>query len=462
MTVFLIEKKMNSFTKFKIKFYERKIMLFLKSLNKEQKEAVGLLQIGTFLEYFDLMLYVHMAVVLNELFFPPANPHTAALVAALAFCSTYLLRPFGALLFGWLGDNIGRKSTVVITTSIMSLSCLIMANVPTYAQIGLLSTWIVTICRVIQGLSSMGEIMGAVVYTTEITKPPTQYPAVALIILSSSLGSFAALGIASLVTESGFNWRLAFWMGATIAVIGSFARTRLRETPEFLNHKNQKKQDLSKQSLTPQKRIKTSPKTLLAFFFIECSYPLIFYMTFIYFNPILKTLGYSPHDIISHNFMLAAFAVVLNIVIVWLVSFIHPLKILNFRANLSILTFILLPICLKLSSSLTTIIMCQVFLSIARGGGAPGDSIFIKSLYIGKRFTLTTFNYALSRALVHILSAFGLVYLTEWMGYYGIWVLGIPFSLAYWWGIEYFKNLEHRKNPELFNEYYKLTYKKAA
>ena len=66
---------------------------------------------------------VHMAVLLNELFYPKADAHAAALFAAAAFCSTYLLRPFGALIFGWIGDNIGRKSTVVITTALMSISC---------------------------------------------------------------------------------------------------------------------------------------------------------------------------------------------------------------------------------------------------------------------------------------------------------------------------------------------------
>src|ERR1700676_3053911 len=107
------------------------------SLNREQKEALGLLQIGTFLEYFDLMLYVHMAVLLNDIFFPKTDPHTASLLSAFAFCSTYVFRPIGALIFGWMGDNIGRKSTIIFTTVMMSFSCLIMANLPTYAQIGI-------------------------------------------------------------------------------------------------------------------------------------------------------------------------------------------------------------------------------------------------------------------------------------------------------------------------------------
>jgi MFS family permease len=112
-------------------------------LTREQKEAVGLLQVGTFLEYFDLMLYVHMAVLLNELFFPKTDPKTAALLTAFAFCSTYVLRPFGALIFGYIGDNVGRKATVVLTTMLMSTSCVIMANLPTYAQIGISATQLV-------------------------------------------------------------------------------------------------------------------------------------------------------------------------------------------------------------------------------------------------------------------------------------------------------------------------------
>ena len=86
-------------------------------LTRQQKEAVGLLQIGTFLEYFDLMLYIHMAVLLNELFFPKTNdPYLISLYAALAFCSNYIFRPFGALIIGWIGDKMGRKVTVMITS----------------------------------------------------------------------------------------------------------------------------------------------------------------------------------------------------------------------------------------------------------------------------------------------------------------------------------------------------------
>ena len=208
-------------------------------LNRDQKEAIGLLSIGTFLEYFDLMLYVHMAVLLNELFFPQTDPHTAKLLSAFAFCSVFIFRPIGSLVFGWIGDNIGRKYTVIITTMMMSFSCLLIANLPTYSQIGIAASYLLTICRILQGLSSMGEIVGAEIYLTEMTKPPAQYPAVMLIAVCSVLGGTAALGIASLVTSFGLNWRIAFWMGAGTAIVGTIARTTLRETPDFANAKKE-------------------------------------------------------------------------------------------------------------------------------------------------------------------------------------------------------------------------------
>ncbi|WP_342271932.1 MFS transporter [Candidatus Tisiphia endosymbiont of Parasteatoda lunata] len=121
-----------------------------------------------------------MAAFLNELFFEPTDSHSTSLMMSFAFCATFVFRPVGALIFGWLGDNIGRKFTVIITTFMMSASCLVIANLPTYAQIGSVAAWILTICRIVQGISSMGEITGAQLYITETINPPAQYVGVGL------------------------------------------------------------------------------------------------------------------------------------------------------------------------------------------------------------------------------------------------------------------------------------------
>ncbi len=219
------------------------------SLTREQKGAVGLLSIGTFLEYFDLMLYVHLAVLLNELFFPKYDPFTTSLLSAAAFSSTYVLRPFGALLFGYIGDYLGRKTVVIITTFLMGISCVIIATLPTYAQIGITASWILVICCMIQGLAASAEACGAEIYLTESSSPPIQYSLVALITVFSAVGTTAALGIASIFTsthiyQNEFSWRTAFWFGSGIALIGSVARTSLKETREFVNRKKRLKNRL--------------------------------------------------------------------------------------------------------------------------------------------------------------------------------------------------------------------------
>lgn len=429
----------------------------LSSLNSEHKEAIGLLQIGTFLEYFDLMLYVHMAVLLNELFFPKTDPHTAALLTAFAFCSTYVLRPFGALIFGWIGDNIGRRTTVIITTMMMAFSCIIMANLPTYAQIGITATWIVTACRIIQGLSSLGEIVGAEIYITELTKPPLQYVAVSLIPAASSVGAAAALGIATLVTRQGFNWRIAFWFGAAIAAIGSVARSRLRETPDFVQAKQELSQGVKAQEGRKSQFIgKTKPSekinklTFLSCFFIHCGWPLTFYLAYMYFHPILqKNFGYSAEDIILHNFLVSLVYMLSQAVMCYLCYVIFPLKILRVRCALFFATILSLPYIVEYASSPAYIFLLQSALVSFPLGGMPADAILIKHFPIFKRFTSASFLYALSRAFMYIITSFGLVYLTEFFGEWGVLVISIPMASVFMLSVKHFETLERDEKEEV-------------
>lgn len=440
-------------------------MLF-SSLRRDQREAVGLLQIGTFLEYFDLMLYVHMAVLLNDLFFPQTDPHTASLISAFAFCSTYVLRPFGSLLFGWLGDHIGRKTTVIITTMMMAISCLIMANLPTYSQIGISAAWIVTICRILQGLSSMGEIVGAQIYLTEITKPPESYPIVALLAVSLSFGCFFALGIATLVTTSGFNWRLAFWVGACIALVGSIARTRLRETPDFVDMKRRMQKAIEEssrdglgkaaellKSTNALFREKVDKKTLLSFFCIDCASPVFFYFTYIYCGSLLKTLfEYAPEAIIRQNMFVGL--VDLLMCCVWVVFLIYkpqPLKILKIEF-VAIFPFILLcPYILSVIETPFQLFLVQSFCTCFCLGHMASMAVFVRNFPVFRRFTFLSLSFACSRALVYLITSFGMVYLIEIFGYKGFWIFMIPAAIGFYWGIHCFEKLEEvtkHDNPE--------------
>ncbi len=446
-------------------------MSILKALNRKQKEAVAILQTGTFLEYFDLMLYVHMAVLLNELFFPKTDPHTTALLSSFAFCSTFILRPVGALIFGFIGDHMGRKTTVILTMTMMSTSCIVMANLPTYAQIGISAAWAVTICRIMQGFSSMGEIMSAQVYMTEITKPPVQYPAVTFINVAASVGTVFALGIATLVATVGFNWRIAFWVGAIIALVGSIARTRLRETPEFVEKSTayksrrlssvevEKSGNKLNNSFVKIESEKIKATKIRAFFIIHCGWPLCFYLAYMYFNPILKnTFGYTSEDIIFHNFLLAIIQLASSLFLAIISYKFHPLKILRVIGWIFLALVVLLPFFANNSTSCYHIFAMQAAIVSFSIGSVPADAVLIKNFPVLRRITAVSLLYSLARAIMYIITSFGLVYLTEIFGHYGLLLITLPVALSFLWAIGHYAVLENVNFPKLPSIFRKKTH----
>jgi MFS family permease len=422
------------------------------SLTVEQKKATGLLSIGTFLEFFDLMLYVHMAVLLNELFFPKTDPHTAALLYAFTFCTTFVFQPISALILGWVGDNIGRKATVILSTFIMAISCLVMANLPTYEQIGIAASWIMVICRICQGLSSMGEIVGSEVYLTEAIKPPVQYPIVTIIAVFSILGGTVALGVASVVISYGLNWRIAFWIGAAVALIGTSARTTLRETLDFADAKSKMEKtfecaevstELLKDNHVYNQR--ASNKTILALFFIQCGWPICFYFSYIHCGNMLKTIfDYNAEQIIHQNFISSLANLIGYMIITYLSYKIHPLKIL--KAKLAVF-FVFILICPYLLYKITTpfeLLLIQSFSMLFILSTNPAMSVLYSHLPIFKRFTYATLIFAITRAIMAVLTSFGFVYLVEYYGHWGLLIIMVPLCIGFAYGLNHFEELEKK------------------
>ncbi|WCR56116.1 MFS transporter [Rickettsia asembonensis] len=148
----------------------------------------------------------------------------------------------------------------------------------------------------------MGEVVGAEIYLTEMISPPIRYVAVAVVSVFTTLGGTTALGIASLVTSQGFSWRAVFWIGAAIALVGTTARRSLQETPEFADAKHQLKktleianQDLSIIKNNPVISAKLLNKNFLAYFLIECCWPVMFYFIYVYCGEVLEhVFNYTP------------------------------------------------------------------------------------------------------------------------------------------------------------------------
>jgi MFS transporter, MHS family, proline/betaine transporter len=422
----------------------------MRRLNKEQKGAIFLLQLGTFLEYFDLMLFVHMAIILNDLFFPKFDPFTNSLLSAFTFCSTFMLKPVGALLFGYIGDKIGRKHTVIITTMIMAISCLIMANVPTYAQIGITASVVMIVCRGLQGMSSIGESIGAELYTAELIQLPLRYKAVGYIGFAGVIGMVASLMTAKIVLTLNINWRIIFWIGALIALIGSAARVTLRESPDFSDAKRRllnmletakKSPDLLNNN--PAYEEKVSKKTSIAYFLIFCGWPFCFYFSYVYCGGILKNqFHYAGKALIYHNLIVSIFNLVGLFTFIQLTEKIHPLVILKAKLIIYIPFLCMVPWLLSKAESGLMIFIIQAFGVVFGHSTIPAKAIFLMHFPIFKRFRYASFITAVAHIMLYFITSFGLVYITRIFGNYGILLISLPITFSFLLGILHFEKLE--------------------
>ena len=428
-------------------------------LTRDQKKAIGLLSIGTFLEYFDLQLYVHMALLLNDFFFPKTDPFTASLLSAFAFCSTYLLKPFGALIFGYIGDFIGRKLVIVITTLIMAITCTTITFLPTYAQIGITASVVITICRMLQGMAASAESRGAEIYITESFKPPLQYPLVATITVFSAVGTSLALGVGSFFTNERIfgigheYWRAAFLLGAIIGLVGGVARTSLKEASEFADKKrvlkakfidNKVKWDRS--YLESKFNDRNTFLTSLAYFLICCARPPCFYFIYIYCSDVLKhDLALPASAIISHNFWVSIVDMFGLLFLAYISSKIYPIKILKAKLLLFFSCIVFFPIVMRSYPHEGVVFIFQCLAALFVFDDIPASPIFYKHFPIMKRFTYTSLLSALAKLMTYVITSFGLVYATKYFGYSGIFLILIPVGVMYYLGVRYFDTLERAR-----------------
>jgi MHS family proline/betaine transporter-like MFS transporter len=426
-------------------------------LRTKAKLPVGLLATGTFMEYFDLMLYVHMGVLLNELFFNTTDPKSIAFLSALGISVTFVFRPVGALIFGQLGDFYGRKIVLWITTFIMTIACAGMVVAPTYAEIGVTASVVVLACRILQSISSVGEITSCDLYFMETTNPPIQYPLSGVTDIFGALGGTAALGVASLVTMNGFNWRWAFVVGCFIGVLGFYIRRAILETADFSNIVAQIKliQEKFNLSYKEAKKIvkkelaKNNPtkKVLFALFTIQCVYPLYYYFAYIYCGDLLKSIfHYSSAEVIFNNFILSFACLFRGIAVYWISYYVNPLKILKVQLLISSMVIL---VSLYLFNNLSEpyhLITIQYLLIIFAIHGMPAFSIFYKYIPILTRFTSAGITYSVGRALMFGITSFGLIVLIEWIGNWGIFALFAFTLIAYTIALFYFNKLEKESN----------------
>jgi hypothetical protein len=213
-------------------------------ITKEERKVIFASSLGTVFEWYDFYLYGSLAAIIAKHFFAGVNETTSFIFALLAFAAGFAVRPFGAIVFGRLGDMIGRKHTFLITIVIMGVSTAIVGFLPGYATIGVAAPIILITLRLLQGLALGGEYGGAATYVAEHAPKGKRGYFTSWIQTTATLGLFLSLLVilacrTALGTEAfeDWGWRIPFLLSILLLIVSVYIRLQLSESPVFLKMK---------------------------------------------------------------------------------------------------------------------------------------------------------------------------------------------------------------------------------
>ncbi|MFU1999957.1 MFS transporter [Bordetella avium] len=217
-------------------------------MTKDERRVIFASSLGTVFEWYDFYLYGSLAAIIAQHFFSGVNPTAAFIFALLAFAAGFAVRPFGALVFGRLGDLVGRKYTFLVTIVLMGLSTFLVGVLPSYSTIGIAAPAILIVLRLLQGLALGGEYGGAATYVAEHAPHGRRGFYTSWIQTTATLGLFLSLlvilGVRNYIGEEAFRdwgWRIPFLISVVLLGISVWIRMQLNESPTFQRMKEEGK-----------------------------------------------------------------------------------------------------------------------------------------------------------------------------------------------------------------------------
>ncbi|MEI5009552.1 glycine betaine/L-proline transporter ProP [Streptomyces sp. PmtA] len=204
------------------------------------KRAVKAAALGNAMEWFDFGVYSYLAVTLGKVFFPTGNPTAQLLSTFGAFAAAFLVRPLGGMVFGPLGDRVGRQKVLALTMIMMAAGTFAIGLIPSYAAVGVAAPVLLLVARLVQGFSTGGEYAGATTFIAEYAPDRRRGFFGSWLEFGTLAGYIAGAGLVTLMTALlssddllSWGWRLPFLIAGPMGLIGLYLRTRLEETPAF-------------------------------------------------------------------------------------------------------------------------------------------------------------------------------------------------------------------------------------
>jgi len=208
--------------------------------NSLLKRAVGAMALGNAMEWFDFGVYSYIAVTLGKVFFPSSSPSAQLIATFGTFAAAFLVRPIGGMVFGPLGDRIGRQRVLAMTMIMMAAGTFAIGLIPSYGSIGILAPVLLLVARLVQGFSTGGEYGGAATFIAEFATDRRRGFAGSFLEFGTLVGYILGAGTVAVLTASlsqeallSWGWRVPFFIAGPLGLVGLYIRMKLEETPAF-------------------------------------------------------------------------------------------------------------------------------------------------------------------------------------------------------------------------------------
>lgn len=327
---------------------------------------------GNLFEFYDFILFAYFAPILGKLFFPSADETTELIKAFGVFAVGFFVRPLGGIVFGHIGDKVGRKQALVLAIILMAIPTAVIGLLPTYEEIGISASILLIVMRMLQGFSMGGNYGGSITFTTEHSDPKHRGLigsfAITSCLVGILLGSATATLFSYVLSEHDLNtwgWRVPFLLGILICFVGYYLRTKIPETPEFMAV-----QESGKVSKYPINQVfKEHWVTLTVVVLAIMLHDLSFYTLFTYMPTFMTKQLHLAEDVAFTINTINLFLVcVFTVLGAWLSDKIGRKPVMTVAALIFICGTIPLFWIITSTSNMMTIFCAQLVFAIAAGG----------------------------------------------------------------------------------------------
>ncbi|WP_229119929.1 MFS transporter [Enemella evansiae] len=371
-----------------------------------QRRVLAGASVGQFIEFYDFALYAISAITLSRLFFPPGNETTALLSLFAAYGVSFFIRPVGGLVFGALGDRIGRRNVLFATLLLIGVATAGIGSLPSYHTIGITATVLLVFLRLVQGFSAGGESVGSPAFVFEHAPVDRRGWWINIALAATALPSVVASGLVLLLQTTmepaafgSYGWRIPFWIALPLAVFGIWIRLRTDESPAFKQMEAAQRAELAR--ATPVRdAFRENWLTMVQVVFVMGMTAMGFYFLSGYFISYVATTGRLSS---SQSLGLNALAMLAYTILLPIMGRIGDRvgRRTMMLAGLAAIMVLALPVFLLVTSGNVALALLGQLLFVLAitiyGGGCY--TFFIEVFDTRTRFTSAAFSYNLGYAL---------------------------------------------------------------